>query len=106
MPNSLETRMSFDLSPNLAHNARPSVAGKGRAVTRVIPQNRLPQANATGLQGLGEGQLTQNLPPYHGIYQPFVRRHQMVQACMPKSAQVTARIAAIRLVDARPEDSP
>ena len=63
----------------MVFNARPGVGGEGEAPLWVETQDRTPQANATGLQGFLEWQLTQHLLAHDSLDKPVVARHQLVE---------------------------
>lgn len=46
----------------------------------VVALNGAPEADATRLQGLGEGQVAQHLSTHHGLDQAIVTNHQGIQA--------------------------
>jgi hypothetical protein len=63
----------------MVFNTSPGVAGEGEAPLGVEPQDRTPQANATRLQGIFEGQITQHLLAHDRLNEPVVVRHQLVE---------------------------
>jgi hypothetical protein len=100
----METRVYFDRSPDLVHNIRPGVGGEGRATLGGVTLSGTPEADATRLQGLGEGRVAQHLVAHHGLDQAIVTNHQGVQTVrasrlrpleqsgLGKSAETTHRL--------------
>jgi hypothetical protein len=69
-------------------NARPGVGGEGEAPLWVKSQDRTPQANATGLQGFFERQLTQHLLAHDSLDKPVVAHHQLVETISTTSLRL------------------
>lgn len=72
----LELRVRRDRTPDTVFNRSPGIGGEGQAPREGQPHDRTLQADATGLQGLVEGQLTQRLPAYDGLGKAFVVCYQ------------------------------
>ena len=69
----------LDGSPDMVFNTSPGVAGESEAPLWVEPQDRTPEANATGVQGIFKGQITQHLLAHDRLDKPVVARHQLVE---------------------------
>jgi len=58
--------------PNGSLDGWDSVGGEGSATCGVVAPQSLPQGDATYVQGLGIGEISQPLAAHHPVHQPFV----------------------------------
>jgi hypothetical protein len=57
----------YDGPPDVTRDARPSIGGKDTTSTRVIAQDRTPQADTTGLDRFVVWQIAQDLLSHDGV---------------------------------------
>jgi len=76
----IKSPIRLDGPPDMVFNTGPGVGGEGKPPRGVEPQDRTPQADATGLQGFVEGHFAQHLLAHDSLNQSIVALHQQVQA--------------------------
>ena len=76
----VETSVGLDCSPDLVLDAGPGVGGESQTAREVKAQDGPPEAEAAGMQSLGERHVAQHLSAHHGVDEALVVGHQGVQA--------------------------
>jgi hypothetical protein len=74
----MEPRVALDGSPHPALDRGPSVGGEGETTGGIEAEDGPPKTDASGLQGVGKGQVAQHLAPHDDLNQTLVAGHQDV----------------------------